>query len=327
MAETRPISSISIGPRFRKVHTNIDVLAKSIGEIGLLHAVVITPDGRLVAGERRIRACFKLGWSEVPVRVVDLEDVLRGEFAENTCREPFLPSELADIGAAVEELERERAKARQGTRTDLGQNLPDVGGKTRDHVARMLGTSGFHYEKIKFVVDAAKADPERFGKLAEEMDRTGKVDGPYQKVKGQLRNDELAKRPPVIPPGKFATIVCDPPWPIEKIRMEVNEDEPDFDYPRWGEEELEERFTDLMRFIDSKANDSAILWMWSTIRHRPFVEDMLKRFGWNCIEGIWRKTRGIGHFGPRPRIGSCPEPLLIRGKKLFRALRTSSLQP
>jgi hypothetical protein len=44
---------------------------------------VVRPDGRLIAGERRLAACKKLGWTSVPVTVVDLKEVIRGEFAEN----------------------------------------------------------------------------------------------------------------------------------------------------------------------------------------------------------------------------------------------------
>jgi hypothetical protein len=47
------------------------------------------------------------------------------------------------IWDAVEPLEREVAKERQGKRTDLVENFHDVGGgKTRDKVAAYVGVSG-----------------------------------------------------------------------------------------------------------------------------------------------------------------------------------------
>jgi ParB family transcriptional regulator, chromosome partitioning protein len=50
-------------------------LAASIGAVGLIHPIVITPDKTLVAGQRRLEAVKLLGWTEVPVRAVTgLED-------------------------------------------------------------------------------------------------------------------------------------------------------------------------------------------------------------------------------------------------------------
>lgn len=68
------INSIKIGKRFRKDLGDIDALARSINEIGLLHPIVITPDGELLAGQRRLEACKKLGWGEVPVRIIETKE-------------------------------------------------------------------------------------------------------------------------------------------------------------------------------------------------------------------------------------------------------------
>src|SRR6516162_8097907 len=59
-----PIDSIRVGPRHRRDMGDIAGLAASIAELGLLHPVVIRPDGFLIAGERRLRAARKLGWTE-----------------------------------------------------------------------------------------------------------------------------------------------------------------------------------------------------------------------------------------------------------------------
>ena len=50
------IADIQIGERHRKDMGDIEGLARSIDEIGLLHPVVVRPDGILVAGERRFWA-------------------------------------------------------------------------------------------------------------------------------------------------------------------------------------------------------------------------------------------------------------------------------
>ena len=89
---TANITDISVDKRHRKDLGDVDALAASIAEIGLLHPVVVRPDRALIAGARRIAACKQVGWTEVPVRVVDLDEIVKGEYAENAHRKDFLPS-------------------------------------------------------------------------------------------------------------------------------------------------------------------------------------------------------------------------------------------
>src|SRR5216684_6038310 len=97
---TRPIAAIKIGNRHRHDLGNVGLLAASIADLGLLHPVVITPDSTLIAGARRIAACQQLGWTEIRVTIVNLDDIVRGEFAENAHRKDFLPSEIDAIRRA-----------------------------------------------------------------------------------------------------------------------------------------------------------------------------------------------------------------------------------
>ena len=85
------ISAITIGVRHRRDLGDIEGLAANIAEVGLLHPVVITPGNVLIAGERRLAACAFLLWREVPVTVVDLDKVVKGEFAENSERKDLTP--------------------------------------------------------------------------------------------------------------------------------------------------------------------------------------------------------------------------------------------
>ena len=91
-----PIASIRVGNRTRKDLGNLASLAENITEIGLLQPVVVTPDGRLMPGSQN-PSLQKLNWKTIPVRVVDLESVVEGEFAENVFRKDFTLSEIAAI--------------------------------------------------------------------------------------------------------------------------------------------------------------------------------------------------------------------------------------
>lgn len=83
------VSKIEIGERRRKKLGPLASLAKSIEARGLLHPIVVDGDGVLVAGQRRLEACKKLGWAKVPVRRFEklTEDELRAlELDENVER-------------------------------------------------------------------------------------------------------------------------------------------------------------------------------------------------------------------------------------------------
>ena len=92
-----PIDSIHVGKRHRLDLGDIDGLAGNIRDIGLLHPLPVKPNGELIAGARRFAACKRLGWTEIPVNVVDLDAVVKGEFAENDYRKPFTLSEAVAI--------------------------------------------------------------------------------------------------------------------------------------------------------------------------------------------------------------------------------------
>jgi ParB-like nuclease domain len=125
-----PISRIKVRSRYRKNLGDIQSLAASIQEVGLLHPIVVRRNNRLIAGERRLQACKLLGWKNVPVRVIDIDQIVRGEFAENAFRMDFLPSEVDAIRRALEPLEKAAAKERMsngGKGAKVSHPLQDLG--------------------------------------------------------------------------------------------------------------------------------------------------------------------------------------------------------
>lgn len=142
--------------RFRKDFGDIDSLAASIAELGLLQPIGVDSSYRLVFGERRLRACQALGWEKIPARTVHLDSILKGELAENEFRKDFTHSERVAIGEAIEA----ELGNRQGQRTDKEpvENFPQVtpGEKTRDLAAKAAGFgNGKTYEQAKKVANEA----------------------------------------------------------------------------------------------------------------------------------------------------------------------------
>jgi ParB family chromosome partitioning protein len=167
------IKKIKARGRFRKSLGDISSLATSIQEVGLLHPIVVRPDGRLIAGERRLAACKQLGWKTVPVTFVDLKEVIRGEFAENAHRKNFLPSEIDAIRRALLPMENAAAKERQrkhggtapGRKKQSGQVSQGDDGRVRDKIAGFAGISGRTLTKIQAIVEAAEREPRGFRQL------------------------------------------------------------------------------------------------------------------------------------------------------------------
>src|ERR1700685_2881713 len=151
------IDQIQIGYRYRKDLGDLKSLAASIADVGLLHPVVVTPAGRLIAGQRRLEACRGLGWTDIPVTIVDLLQAARGEAHENFVRKDLLPSEIVALKRTIEPLERREARQRQGQRVDLSLSTKAAGGQTtqpgdvRDNIARYLGVGRTTIERAEAV--------------------------------------------------------------------------------------------------------------------------------------------------------------------------------
>jgi ParB family chromosome partitioning protein len=123
------IRKIKVRNRYRKSLGDIESVAVNIKELGLLHAIVVRPDGRLIAGERRLAACKRLGWKSVPVTYVDLKEVVRGEFAENAFRKDFLPSEIEAIRRAINLTRERRRRSVNESAAGLPPAAPNTPGK------------------------------------------------------------------------------------------------------------------------------------------------------------------------------------------------------
>ena len=183
-----PIDSIIIGERHRRDLGDIAELAASIAEVGLLQPIAVTFDGHLIAGERRLRAVELLGWKTIPYTPIpiNLGQIVRGEFAENTCRKDFTLSEAVAIKRALEPIERAAAKQRMVAAHASPEKFSEgAKGNALDKVAVVVGKHRTTIAKAEAVVDAAEAEPARFGKLKDDMDRTGLVSGPYKRPAGR----------------------------------------------------------------------------------------------------------------------------------------------
>ncbi len=209
------IKNIALPDKPRRDMGDIDELAESMQALGQLQEIVLDADCKLVAGERRLRAAAKLGWTHIRARVADNLNnaglVLAAEYAENTQRKQLTVSEAVAQGKRVEELfqpsvdaakKASQAKPGQkvGSKTPAAQgavkltspsNLQEDAnvkktGRVKDVAAKAADMSRNTYIKAQEVTGAAEDEPELYGDIAAEMDTTGNVDAAHKEYRQRL---------------------------------------------------------------------------------------------------------------------------------------------
>ena len=196
------IEKVSVGDRIRKDMGDLKELSDDIAKNGLINPPVVTPDFELIAGERRLEAMKKLGYKQVEVRVMKVEDAehkLNLEINENENRKDFNKSERIEYARQLERIERVKAKERQATSTgganpQLVENFPQgEDTKTRDLVAEKMGIgSGKQYEKEKYIAD--NADPETLEQWNKEEISTHKAYTRVKELEKELKERNAANK-------------------------------------------------------------------------------------------------------------------------------------
>jgi ParB/RepB/Spo0J family partition protein len=283
-----PLDAITVGQRFRRDMGDIGELASSLDHDGLLQPIAIRPDGTLIAGERRLLAARELGWSEIPAHVVDLDAIARGEYAENVHRKDFTLSEMVAIKRALEPLERAAAQERMLSGKPPA-NLAE-GGDARDKVAKVVGRGRTILDRAEAIVDAAEAEPEKYGHLLQQMDDTGRVSGAFRRLQIAKQAESIRAEPPPLPGnGPYRVIVADPAWPYGN--------EYDAEYRRVTSPYLEMSLGEICALpVGSIAHEDAILWLWTTNAFMQNAFTVLNAWGFEPKTILtWAKDRmGIG---------------------------------
>jgi len=98
-----PIDQIVVGQRIRTDLGDIDELAATIKQVGMiLEPILVGPDNKLLAGGRRLAAGKRAGLNEVPVRYIDGPDPDIVEIIENNARKDWT---LGEKEVAAQKLE------------------------------------------------------------------------------------------------------------------------------------------------------------------------------------------------------------------------------
>jgi len=172
-------------------------LKKSIEENGIRVKLQVLKDGTIVCGHNRYKIANELGIIDIPHEIVDVvgeDEIQKYIIEDNLFRRQLNTAWKVQLAEKLEELEKKKAKQRQGTRTDIVVDLPQSDkGKSRDKVAEKLGISGSTYSRAKKVKES---DP---GLWKKTLDGKISVDKAYKETKKQenkKKHKELQEQMP-----------------------------------------------------------------------------------------------------------------------------------
>lgn len=192
------INKIIVRDRIRKDFGDIQELADDIMQNGLINPPVVNKDYELLAGERRLRACKSLGWTQIEVRMMDTRDAeheLNVEISENDVRKEFTKSERVDYMKRLLRIEQTKAKERMsdgGGSGESGRQKSDTPKRADESTASQFGVSRDTMKKeISIVENKDLLSAEDFANWDEGKLSTNKA---FLKVKNRQKELEEENR-------------------------------------------------------------------------------------------------------------------------------------
>ncbi len=162
-----PVAAVRVGPRLRKMSPAwADVIAGLIAQTGLQQPIEVARVGGqgylLVTGAHRLEAVKRLGWEEIPARVVEFEpetlefEVRLAEVIENLARRELSAldraANLAELKRVYEALHPETKRGVAGGKARQGQQCQIL--SFADAAAEKTGFSPRHIRRAVALYEA-----------------------------------------------------------------------------------------------------------------------------------------------------------------------------
>lgn len=156
----------------------VEDLVDSMRKLGLIEPIIVKKNGSrytIIAGERRYRAALKLGWQEIPVRIMEVGDDVCYEMAlaENEKRKSLNPWE---VGKAIQHLRKERKKT--------ASEVADLLGYTERYVKQLSSIARLDQRTVEEFLESGK-DPsvKNLENLLRQKEGRGEIVSPQSKFR------------------------------------------------------------------------------------------------------------------------------------------------
>jgi N6-adenosine-specific RNA methylase IME4 len=302
-----------------------DALVENIAKHGLINEIWLHPDGSILDGRNRYRACLEAG---VEPRFQTWDGIgFAADFvwSLNATRR-HLEGNARKIAAAKYAIELERegeerrlANLRKGVEAPTASN-DAIGelGRSREIAAEKFNESAKSVERaVKVVKDgapelikavergdvsvSAAADVATLPKQRQaEIVARGEREileaaKAIRQGKAEARRAEIVRlkeEAPALPDGQYGVIVIDPPWQMEKIERDVRPNQVAFDYPTMDEQEL------AAFGVPTIAGPDCHLYCWTTHKHLPMALRLIEAWGFRYVmTHVWHKPGGFQPIG------------------------------
>lgn len=295
-----------------------DDLLASVKSKGVMVPLTITSENVIISGHRRYEAAKMAGLEIVPVGIATFDselDELEAIIEFNRQREKTFVQKMKEA-EALEGIERQRAKDRQGERTDIVEIFPQSeSGKARDKVAQQTGIgSGKTYEVAKKIWNKAKEGDEAAQDVVSKIEKgeltihgaKKELDKEQKSIEIARKREEYQERISTRAPDnlfvdifntaqKFRIIYADPPWSYN--------DKCDKGGVQSGGVELRHYNTMSIKEmcdipIKNISEDNSVLFLWVT---SPLLEDsfsIINAWGFKYKASfVWDKVgHNMGHY-------------------------------
>ena len=257
-----------------------DALVRDIAQYGLREPIVLHPDGRILDGRNRWRACKEAGVRPRFRKWSGKGSLVSFVVSLNLTRRHLSVSQRACVALDILPALEAEAHARMvaGGRFKGTQKLADLG------EARSRAADLFRINR-QYVSDAKRLRAE-YPVLFDDV-RAGRLT--LQEAKRKIKNEhkraiaqQIEREPLPMPGGRFRVIVIDPPWEYDHDRTP---------YPNMGLDEVKSLP------IEKLAHEDCVLWIWTP--------NAMVRRALECIStwGFEEKTI-LTWAKPSPGIGS-----------------------
>jgi len=316
------VSDVKVGDRFREELGDIEELAISIGEKGLVQPISIDGKGNLLAGGRRLAAAGIAGLKTVPAITLEVHGELDSreiELIENTLRKDFTWVERANLERRIYELRKEK----------------DPDWSQRDQAELMGGSKGMTSRRLQ-LAEMIEAIPELAEKATEK--EAWKA---YQQLREDVVTSSLmAEDDPKFKEvykachnaykigdaiegmtrvkgsrGKVGFVEVDPPYGVDlHSRKNRNQDLSQMDnYNEIDAKEYPSFVETVAKSCYSLMSEHAFMVWWLGPQWYDPVVTILRKVGFKVgdIPAIWTKGSAGQTASPDTMLGSAYEPFFI----------------